>query len=156
MGILSDRDVNNAAKAALKDLKTKHPEINMQDWKMITLEFLGEFEEILKYFRKTPTPVFDVNSVQLSRGLVNDPKGFGFAFGSLVGIFKFRPEQVVKERRVESIISCVNALNDKPPYRKMIAEIIEIWKVEVQEPLKLFENSYLGRYEQLLQGIGQT
>ena len=158
MWLISDKNINQAAKAAIEDLKINHPVISKQDRKIILLDFLKEFEVMFKYFRRTTSPVFDgrLYCTFLVNGLVKNPKDFGVAFGALVGMFKFHPEWVTYEKRINSIVDCINALNDTPSYRQMITKIIEVWKVEAQETLKLFEPSYEKNYHMLLQKIGQA
>ncbi len=130
MGLISDKDVNEAKEAL--DLDFPYLKENRKK------EFLDAFFEAWKKAKKSESElslqqIYDY----LNYGIENDPENFGKAFGTLVRDVESKyknPEGLLQAGYFEWIISCINLLKIKlaPHFYQMVLRRLDIWKDKIK------------------------
>ncbi len=152
MWLFSDKDITQAAKAAIKDLKSQ--EANKEERKTQVDEFIKAFDDSRNFFKDRSEPIiqWDIVRISLEQGLARNPKHFGWALGALYGFFKFYPE-LISTINADEIIACANALKDKPLYHKFIQRVIGEWKPRVEDALRMFREPVTDKYHRIVREI---
>ena len=143
MGIFSDEDINESEMLIENDLSA----LDEKEKEKIKFEFLRGFEKtwkgvkrhpylsIMRYL-KFPFIFISINfSIlgNLKLDLRQHPYEFGEAFGYLVAVLKYKPEEIVSNKDiVDKYVQAINFLKGKPKYYTLIKKRLGQWNSKIK------------------------